>query len=358
MEKVTETKQETGNTTTKIIIALLSVIVMIAVGYVLAIAKDILFPFAMSVFISFILYPVIEFFEKRKVPGFLATFFSIILFAAIIYLLVFLVSDSINQFSSGIEKYQKRFDEISQNVESLLNVNMNFMPGNEDKESTILKELTDNLSVTGFATSVIGSISSLLSKMFMIILILIFMLMSRNQLRKKIKFAFPGDTASRLETIFDNVNIQIRKYIVLKTLISIATSALFMITLASFGVEFVVVWGILAFILNFIPNIGSLIATILPLAIAFIQFENPVAVLWLAVLLIAIQQIMGNLVEPKLLGDSVNLSPIVILFSLVFWGWLWGIWGMFLSVPITVMFKIILENIDATKPISVLMGSK
>ena len=81
-------------------------------------------------------------------------------------------------------------------------------------------------------------------------------------------------------------------------------------------------------------------------------------VLWLAIILISIQQIIGNLVEPKLLGDSVNLSPIVILFSLVFWGWLWGIWGMFLSVPITVMVKIILENIEATKPISIMMGSK
>jgi predicted PurR-regulated permease PerM len=194
--------------------------------------------------------------------------------------------------------------------------------------------------------------------MFMIILVLVFMLMSRNQLQKKIVHAFPKNTSEKLEGIFKNVTIQIRKYIILKTLISIGTSVLFMITLALFGVEFVVVWGILAFILNFIPNIGSLIATILPLVIAFIQFENTMVVLWLAIILISIQQIMGNLVEPKLLGDSVNLSPIVILFSLVFWGWLWGIWGMFLSVPITVMIKIILENIEATKPISIMMGSK
>jgi len=353
-----ENRQNATSLSTNLIIAMLGVIVLIAVGYVLAIAKDILFPFAMAIFVSFILYPVIEFFEKKKIPSSLATLLSIILFAAIIYLLVFLVSDSINQFSSGIEKYQERFDEISKQVESLLSVNMNFMPGSENGDSTILKEITDNLSITGFATSVIGSISSLLSKTFMIILILIFMLLSRNQLRQKIKAAFKGETADRLENIFDNVNIQIRKYIILKTLISITTAVLFMITLAVFGVEFVVVWGILAFVLNFIPNIGSLIATILPIGIAFIQFENPMIALWLTIILIAIQQIMGNLVEPKLLGDRVNLSPIVILFSLVFWGWLWGIWGMFLSVPITVMIKIILENIDATKPISIMMGSK
>ncbi len=353
-----ENKQNATALSNNIIIALLGVLVLIAVGYVLAIAKAILFPFTMAIFISFILYPIIEFFEKRKIPGFLSTLLTIAIFGGILYLLIFLISGSINSFSSGIEKYQERFDEISRNVESVLSFNINFIPGDQSEESTILKEIADNLSVAGFASSILGSISSLLSNMFMIILILIFMLMSRNQLHKKIVFAFQKNTSEKLDKIFRNVTIQIRKYIILKTLISIATAILFMITLAAFGVEFVVVWGVFAFILNFIPNIGSLIATILPLAIAFIQFDNPMIVLWLAVILIAIQQIIGNFIEPKLLGDSVNLSPIVILFSLVFWGWLWGIWGMFLSVPITVMIKIILENIEATKPISIMMGSK
>jgi AI-2 transport protein TqsA len=124
-------------------------------------------------------------------------------------------------------------------------------------------------------------------------------------------------------------------------------------------VEFALVWGMLTFLLNFIPTIGSFVAVLLPLGVAFFQFSDHLIMLfWLALILIAIQFTIGNLVDPRVVGKSLNLSPLVVLFSLIFWGWLWGIIGMFLAVPLAVIAKIIFENIDSLRFLSVLMSAR
>ena len=128
-----------------------------------------------------------------------------------------------------------------------------------------------------------------------------------------------------------------------------------MIVLSIFGVEFVLIWGLLTFLLNFIPNIGSIISTVLPVIIALVQFENPATALWIFLILLGIQVIIGNILDPKFVGKSIHISPMTVLMSLLIWGWIWGVIGMFLSVPITVMLKIIFENITELKFLSTLM---
>lgn len=342
-------------TNIQFLVFFISLLTIFAVCYVLAIAKGILIPFALAVFVSYILYPVIEFFEKLKIPGFISTLLSIILFIAIFYIVVHLISGSISSFSSDFEKYEPKIQKIQTDIESFLALPADFISG--QGESTIQSQITENLSIGGFISTVVSSVSSILSNIFFIILILLFMLMGRKQMMNKVKFAFNEKTSDRISTVLKNVNIKIQRYIVAKSIISLITAILFVIVLSIFGVEFIIIWGILAFVLNFIPNIGSLLSTILPLTVAYLQFDDTMTVVWIALILIIIQQVMGNIVEPKVLGKSVNLSPLVILFSLVFWGWLWGIIGMFLSVPIAVIIKIILENIEGTRPIAIMMGS-
>ncbi len=341
----------------RIVVALLSLLSLIAVGYILYEAKSILLPFALAIFISYILYPVINTFEKFQIPSFLSILFTLLIGALILAFVVSLISTSIDSFSKEFPKYEPRLTQLTNDVQEFFDIPDDvFTNPSPENEDNLLGRILENFSIPSFLSGVVGSISSVLSNIFLIALILLFMLMSRNQLPQKVNRAFDSKTASKIANIVENVNQQIQKYIITKTLISLVTSGFVMIILALFEVEFVVIWGILTFILNFIPNIGSLIATILPLIIAFLQFEDPMIVFWLAVLLIVVQQVMGNIVEPKWLGKSINLSPLVILFSLIFWGWLWGIIGMFLSVPITVMIKIIFENVEGTKPIAVLMG--
>ena len=156
--------------------------------------------------------------------------------------------------------------------------------------------------------------------------------------------------------IVKKVNAEINKYIITKTLISFLTGALVTFTLWLFNVEFAFIWGLLTFLLNFIPNIGSIIATLFPITFALVQFDNVMIVIWIAIILLGIQFVVGNVVEPKVVGKSMGISPVVVLFSLIFWGYVWGIVGMVLAVPIAVFIKIILDNISELKPLSVLMS--
>jgi predicted PurR-regulated permease PerM len=124
------------------------------------------------------------------------------------------------------------------------------------------------------------------------------------------------------------------------------------------GVDFALLWGFLTFLLNFIPNIGSIVSVIFPLLISFLQFDSVATPLLVLILLGATQFAMGNVVEPKLMEFSLNLSPLLVLVSLFFWGWIWGVWGMILAVPMMSTVKIIFENIETLQPIAVLMSSK
>ncbi|MFC1453524.1 AI-2E family transporter, partial [Verrucomicrobiota bacterium] len=154
-----------------------------------------------------------------------------------------------------------------------------------------------------------------------------------------------------------DITSQIGRYIRIKLMLSLTTGVLVWLTLIVLKVDFPVTWGTMAFFLNFIPNVGSIAASIPPILVSFLasypSFWPPVAT---AVAMLSIQMTMGNLVEPKLQGTSLNLSPVVILFSLAFWGWLWGITGMLVSVPIAAAIKITCENIEPLRPISVFMG--
>jgi predicted PurR-regulated permease PerM len=155
-----------------------------------------------------------------------------------------------------------------------------------------------------------------------------------------------------------SISKQIGQYLVVKVAISGTTGVLVWIILSLLKVEFALTWGALAFFLNFIPSIGSIIASIPPVLLAVVQYYPSVwTPVLTAVALLLVQMTMGNIIEPKIMGDNLNLSPVVILLALIFFGWMWGIVGALLSVPIAAAIKIVCENIDALKPISILMGS-
>lgn len=141
----------------------------------------------------------------------------------------------------------------------------------------------------------------------------------------------------------------------IKTILSLLTSILVLIVLLLFDVDFPIVWALLTFLLNFIPNIGSILASLLPILIAVLQFDSFVTVIWLSVCLVGIQFVMGNIIEPKFMGEGVDLSPVLILFALIAWGYLWGFIGMLLAVPLTVLMKIVFENIKSLAPVAKLM---
>jgi AI-2 transport protein TqsA len=161
-----------------------------------------------------------------------------------------------------------------------------------------------------------------------------------------------------IQSNLDSINVQLQSYLMIKTLMSLIVGILVTVLCILYGIDFPVIWGLLTFILNYIPNIGSLIASILPMLVAFIEYGVGATALSFALLLVIVHNITGNVIEPHVMGRQMDLSPVFVLFSLIFWGYVWGIVGMFLAVPISAAMKILFSNISALKPLAVIIGSK
>ena len=343
----------------RIIIGMLGILTVIAIGIVLYQIRSIILPFALAVFIGYILNPVIQFFEDRKVPTVLAILLALVITFLVLNLFGVLIYTSIKSFATEFPKYESKITLLVERILQFLNIPREIF----QKEITPQGKLQwlnsiRELSLHRLVLNTLGSMLNFMSNTFLVLLFLLFILIGRNQLTVKVQLAFPPEMATRIAGILVNINRQIQKYLIAKSLISLTTGVLFTVVLTLFDVEFAIIWGLLAFLLNFIPNIGSVVATLLPLSIAMIQFSSITTILWLAIILVSIQMLIGNFIDPRIVGRSLNLSPLVVLFSLMFWGWLWGIIGMFLAVPISVVIKIIFENIEPLRFISVMMSAR
>ncbi len=339
----------------KIIILFLGILASIGMGFLMIATRSFLLPVILAIFIYFILDPLICFFEKKRIPTGISIFLTLLIAVLLFFLLGMMISNSIDAFSESFPAYEARFNSLMTQIQKTFHLSDNFLSG-DWKNDPYLKDVMENFSITGLVRSVLGSISKFLSKFTLVMLFLIFILMGRNQFEKKVTNAYNEIISKRLIKIIHNVHESIRTYIGMQTLISFVTALLVMAVLFFFGMDFIIIWGLLTFLLNFIPTIGSIFAVLLPVTFAFLQFEDALIVLWIAIVLSIIQFTIGNLIAPKIMGKSMNLSPLLVLFSLLFWGWLWGSVGMFLAVPLTVVIKIVFENIDGLRPLSVLMG--
>jgi AI-2 transport protein TqsA len=191
----------------------------------------------------------------------------------------------------------------------------------------------------------------------MVLLFMIFILAGSGQLSRKIEGAFQDEHARSMASIIAKIDEKVRQYLVTKTLVSAGTGGLSALILWIIGVDFPLLWGFITFLFNYIPNFGSLLSTVFPVILALVQFDTPTPALVALVLLVVMQNIMGNILEPRIMAFSLNLSPVLVLVSLIFWGWLWGVVGMILAVPIMSMIKIVFEHIDTLKPVAALMSS-
>ena len=191
-----------------------------------------------------------------------------------------------------------------------------------------------------------------------IILLFLFFLFRENPLfKRKLKGAFPLHTARRIGITLEHITRQISRYLSIKFIISAGTGILVYIALTIIGMDFALIWAVLAFFLNFIPNIGSVISAAITILVSIIQYYPAAgSIVAVAVSVVVIQIGMGSLLDPLLQGEQLNLSPVFILFSLLFWGWLWGIVGALIAVPIAATIRIVLMNIPSLKPIGIMIG--
>lgn len=314
-------------------------------------------PFIVAIFLTILLNPLLKLFDKWHIPR----MFSILITLTITVIVILFISEiflsSIGAFTEGYRTYGSRFDALLKNFVLQLGISPEVLSGERRLiDDPRAAELFGSFSLSGFIGSIVAAVNNLFSKLILMFLFLIFLLLGRNQLMIKSENIFSSETHKKLIGIVENISIQTQKYLLIKTLVSMITGILVVVILMLFGVEFPLVWGLLTFLFNFIPNIGSMVATLLPLLFATIQFESWTLIIWLGICLIMTHFIIGNLLEPKLMGGTVNLSPVVILFSLIFWSFILGYMGMFLAIPLTVIVKIIFENIDELRPLGLMMG--
>ena len=198
----------------------------------------------------------------------------------------------------------------------------------------------------------------MLSDVMIILITLMFLLFERSTFLPKVSVALDNEKGQKLSALLGKINKQIAKYLTLKTIISLATGICFYLTALVTGLDFALLWGFLAFILNFIPTIGSIVVTGMTILMAVIQFTPDwVMILYVALLTISIEMVLGNIIDPRIQGVQLNISPLMILISLSFWGYIWGIAGMFLAVPIMSIIQIVCLVIPSLKPIAVILSS-
>ena len=219
----------------------------------------------------------------------------------------------------------------------------------------VIVRLTEHVRLLGFVTSTVVSLWSVIALIVLVFFLTILLLLEWNEWRQKARQAASGSRSTRILDAIDNISKKIRSFLVVRTVLSLISGLATGLWLWAAGVELAFVWGLLTFILNYIPSLGSIISVVAPTIFALVQLG-----LWRAVIalagMIVIEQIVAGLIEPRMQGRAVRLSPFIVLMSLVFWGWVWGIVGMLLAVPLTVTFVVICSEIDSLEWLAEIMG--
>lgn len=311
-------------------------------------ASSLVIPFLLAIFIAIICEPPIFWMQKKGIPFVIALVAIVLIVISIGVMLASLIGSSANEFTAALPVYEQRLSSYAQSVFSWLEIKG---LGLEEQQ---LSEIFNPAAALKLAGNFANGIKGLLTNAFLIIITVIFILVESSHLPNKLKFIMtdPDNSMRRLKQISHNIN----RYLGIKTLTSLLTAIIVTCGLLFLGVDFPVLWGVLAFCLNFIPNIGSIIAAVPAILLALIQL-GPVSALWTGLIYLATNNIVGNIIEPKFMGKGLGLSPLVVFISLIFWGWVFGPVGMFLSVPLTMTAKIALEGNPDSRWIAVLLAN-
>ena len=337
---------------TKLILILLGVLVFIAVGVVLHTLEPVLIPFVVAFFLSQIFAPLNKALRRRGVPGALAILVVLFLVSLVILAFSWVVYSSAQSFTEALPRYQARLEGMLDGISGRLSGT--FPPLEAQIREWRWEEAVEVSSLTGIVAATLGSFLVFFNDAFLVLLFLVFLLAGSEAFPHKLQRAFAGH-AGRVGEAMRDVEEEVRKYLLTKTLINLANGALVTVLLMAFGVDFALLWGFLTFLAHYIPNVGAILSVGLPAAFLFLQF-SPGKALLVALLNAALQFAIGHAIEPRVMGTSLDLSPLLVLLALIFWGWLWGPWGMVLAVPITSMMKIVCEHVRPLHPLAVLMS--
>ena len=328
-----------------------SAIVIWMTFYLLIVGQSLLMPFVIAVFIWNLLNTLNLGIRHtphvgKYLPNWLSRLLSLVVIAGLLIMLVNIIGDNVNDVVGASSRYQHNLKQIFSQIDQR----------NLSKIVTGFDRFLDGLNIQGILLSFYGVFTSIASSA-VITLYIVFLFVEQRVVKQKLTVLFPQKEHRLLiDSMIVHIGKDIQSYLGIKSLMGLLTALASWAIMTAVGLDFAEFWALLIFFLNYIPNIGAIVATLFPAILALIQFQTWVPFVIMTSGLVVVQFIIGNLIEPRYLGRSLNLSPLVILIALGLWGQIWGVLGMFLSVPITVILMIIFAHFESTRPLAILLS--
>lgn len=310
---------------------------------------DILAPFALAVFVWLIIDAFAGWLDRLspKIPYWFALSIALLTVIAGIVGIILIIADTAQDIAREAPKYQERLNEIFEWVKTVLR--------QPDLE---ISKLTQGVDVRKFLSGFAASIQGVLSEFSLIALYVVFLFVAQSGFSKKMDDLFPDEIKRKQAAqVGARIRTSVEKYVGVQTVISLMQTVISYIAMTALGLDNALFWALVIFILNYIPIVGGLAAVALPVLFAMVQFESPTPIIILATALFGAQFIIGNTIQPKMMGDSMNLSALVVVLSLTLWSALWGGVGAFLSAPLTVIIMIIMAQFKTTRWMAVLLSA-
>lgn len=321
-------------------------------------ATEIIVPVLVAAFLAALCLPAFNWLIERRVPA--AASLGVVILTVVIIgtLVVAIIGNSVNNFVQDRAEYEARIYELQDDAYEWLTAKGAFVwlkKHGVDVEEIKRRKAFDTGKLFATFSSMLGSLTTLMSNAFVIFLLFVFILLEAAVFHEKLSAIGSGTSGERVQKIQHDI----RRYLGIKTMVSLMTAASATVLLLLLGVDYAFLWGLLAFLFNFVPNIGSIIAAFPPVMLALIQPGLGLAsACYAAIGYAVINIVIGNVIEPRVTGKSLGLSTLVVFLSLIFWGWALGPVGMVLSVPLTMIVKIVLENTSDLRWVAILLDSK
>jgi AI-2 transport protein TqsA len=323
-----------------LVTASLMILAAVALAAALAYTRTVMVPFVLAVFIFFLVTPFTDLLIlKLRSPRWLAVLVSLLVVAGMLSLLGLLITTSARGLGDSADIYREKILGLAERVFAILD------RYNLDLGQTNVLASLQQLPLASILRTTAGTVVGLVTNGFLVLFFVIFLLLGRKPGRK-------------YTPLYEEIDRRVKRFIVTKFLVSATTGILVGGILSIMGLDLALVFGVLAFLLNFIPNVGSVVSTLLPIPLALVQYDTITPVVLVILLPGVVQVTIGNLIEPKIMGTGLDLSPVTILLALVLWGLLWGIVGMLLAAPITAVLRIVLEQFETTKPVGEILAGR
>ena len=332
-----------------------SAVLVTLVFYLLVVGESLLLPLVIAIALWYLINTLARGFSRIEVAGFkfpmpVCLGASLLTFLLLIWALVNFLSASADDVLDVAPIYQ---ENLTRRLESVP-----FIDFAAFEERSLSALITDWIDIPSYATSIASSFAGILANGGLILIYLGFLFLEQGHFRNKISALVSNpDREDEAHRIITRIRNDIQKYISIKMFTSSLTGILSFTFLSTVGVDFAAVWGLLIFLLNFIPTVGSIVATIFPALIALAQSDGYTLFVLVLLGIGALQICIGNILEPRLMGSSFNLSPVVILLNLALWNAIWGIPGMFLCVPFLIIVAIVLSHFPQTRPVAIMLSS-